>query len=140
MLMDKLDSCPYCHKQTEITVEGVLRKPDGSSMSWGTCPECSREVPVAFEAAPNAHERAKQKDAEWLEERRKSGAPILKGVDRQQGGCPHCGEWVEVQVEEISTNEDGHRLSWGRCPKCDEDIVSILTELGLTWFAGRATV
>ncbi len=95
---------------------------------------------MAFELAPHIREREAQKDAEWLEERRKSGAPITTGFDRQQGPCPHCGEWVEATMEEISTNEEGHRLSGGTCPECEKKVMSKLTQYGLDWFVGTPTI
>jgi uncharacterized protein with PIN domain len=140
MLMDKLKSCPICLKATEIVVDRVERDPNGTSMSFGTCAECGREVVVAFRLAPHIREKHAQERAEWIEERRKSGAPIITGFDRQQGPCPHCGEWVEATMEEISTNGDGHRLSWGTCPKCDEKVMSRLTQYGLDWFVGQPAI
>lgn len=134
--MDKLASCPICLKAAEIVVEGVERDPDGGSMSLSTCPECGREVVVAFELAPHVRE----KDAEWMAERRKSGEPMLMGEYLQQGGCPNCGEWVEIRLEESITNEDGHRLSWGTCPECGSPVIAKLTECGLTWVDGSVRI
>lgn len=39
--------------------------------------------------------------------------PVWQGEDLQEGGCPHCGDLVEVRLEDRRADR-----AQGRCPTC----------------------
>ncbi|MEA3401492.1 MAG: hypothetical protein U9R79_09665 [Armatimonadota bacterium] len=55
--------------------------------------------------------------------------------NREEGLCPSCGAHVEVPLERVFEDADGHYVFRGKCPECEGDIISLFDEGCLEWMS-----